>query len=38
MAIPTLLWIVATDYPRMQEVEIHDVCGVRLPWLSKLGR
>jgi hypothetical protein len=38
MPVPALLRIIAADCPRMRAAAFHDVCGVYLPQLSKLGR
>jgi hypothetical protein len=38
MPVPVLLRTIAADCPRMQAAQVHDVCRVHLPELSKLGR
>lgn len=35
--IPALLRIIAADCPRMQAAQVHDVCGIHLPQLSRAG-
>jgi hypothetical protein len=35
--MPVLLRTIAADCPRMQAAQVHDVCRVHLPELSKLG-
>jgi hypothetical protein len=37
MPMPVLLWTIAADCPRMEAGQLHDVCGVHLPQLSRLG-
>jgi hypothetical protein len=36
MPVPVLLRTIAAGCPRMQAGQLHDVCGVHLPQLSRL--
>lgn len=35
--VPVLLRSIAADCPRMRAAQLHDVCGVHLPQLSRPG-
>jgi len=37
LPLPDLGRIIAADCPRMQAAQVHDVCGVHFPGLSRLA-